>query len=161
MCRRDPHGQLRSRERLFRARPSRLQGRRNHLSQVAQDQYDARPMLPPGMPLEPGDLVFFGGGPDSIDHIRLVVSLGVMVNAPSTGDDIREHTFPTTVGASFRNMIYAGTTRPSASQSRDLTHLSKPQPRAPEPQANRTSSWHSGRPRLGDVRTNPFQVGGW
>ncbi len=118
-------------------------------------------MLPPGMPLEPGDLVLFGGGPESIGHILLVVSLGVMVNVPSTGADIREHTFPNTFGASFRNMTYAGTTRPSASQSRDLTHLSKPQPRAPEPQANRTSSWHSGRPRLGDVRTNPSQVRGW
>ena len=83
------------------------------LPRVAQEQYDAGPVLPPGMPLEPGDLVFFGSGPDSIDHVGLVVSPGVMVDAPYTGADVREDTFPTTIGASFGNMIYVGATRPS------------------------------------------------
>ena len=32
------------------------------LPRVAQDQFDAGPRLPPGTPLAPGDLVFFGGG---------------------------------------------------------------------------------------------------
>jgi cell wall-associated NlpC family hydrolase len=84
------------------------------LPRVAQDQYDAGPQLAPGTPLEPGDLVFFGGGPDSIDHVGLVVSPGVMVDAPYTGADVREDTFPTTVGAAFGDMIYVGATRPSA-----------------------------------------------
>lgn len=83
------------------------------LPRVAQDQYDAGPQLPPGTPLEPGDLVFFGGGPDSIDHVGLVVSPGVMVDAPYTGADVREDSFPTTVGAAFGDMIYVGATRPS------------------------------------------------
>jgi cell wall-associated NlpC family hydrolase len=82
------------------------------LPRVAQDQYDAGPQLPPGTPLEPGDLVFFGGGPDSIDHVGLVVSPGIMVDAPYTGADVREDTFPTSVGASFGDMIYLGATRP-------------------------------------------------
>ena len=34
------------------------------LPRVAQDQYDATAKLGPDDPLEPGDLVFFGGGPD-------------------------------------------------------------------------------------------------
>ena len=83
------------------------------LPRVAQDQYDTGPILPPGMPLEPGDLVFFGGGPDSIDHVGLVISPGVMVDAPYTGADVREDTFPTTIGASFGNMTYVGATQPS------------------------------------------------
>ena len=40
------------------------------LPRVAQDQYDAGPQLPPGTPLEPGDLVFFGGGPGDINPRR-------------------------------------------------------------------------------------------
>ena len=84
------------------------------LPRVAQDQYDAGPQLPAGTPLEPGDLVFFGDGPTSIDHVGLVVTPGVMVDAPYTGAVVREDTFPTTVGARFGDMIYVGATRPSA-----------------------------------------------
>jgi len=91
------------------------------LPRVAQDQYDAGPILSPGTPLEPGDLVFFGGGPDSIDHVGLVVSPGVMVDAPYTGADVREDTFPTTVGAAFGDMIYVGATRPAAEPNGSLT----------------------------------------
>ena len=85
------------------------------LPRVAQDQYDTTAKLGPGDPLQPGDLVFFGGGPYIIDHVGLVVSPGVMVDAPYTGADVREDTFPTTIGASFGNMIYVGATRPAAS----------------------------------------------
>ena len=91
------------------------------LPRVAQDQYDAGPILPAVTPLEPGDLVFFGGGPDSIDHVGLVVSPGVMVDAPYTGADVREDTFPTTVGAAFGDMIYVGATRPAAAPDGGLT----------------------------------------
>jgi cell wall-associated NlpC family hydrolase len=83
------------------------------LPRVAQDQYDAGPILPAGTPLEPGDLVFFGGGPSSIDHVGLVVSPGVMVDAPYTGADVREDQFPTTIGASFGSDVVVGFTRPS------------------------------------------------
>jgi hypothetical protein len=39
--------------RLLRSGAGRLQGRRHHPPRVAQDQFDAGPQLPPGMPLEP------------------------------------------------------------------------------------------------------------
>jgi cell wall-associated NlpC family hydrolase len=84
------------------------------LPRVAQDQYDAGPLVPPDDSLEPGDLVFFGGGPSSIDHVGIVVMPGVMVDAPYTGADVRQDTFPTTVGAAFGDMRYIGATRPAA-----------------------------------------------
>ena len=84
------------------------------LPRVAQDQYDAGPQLPPGTPLEPGDLVFFGGGPSDVTHVGLVISPGVMVDAPYTGADVRQDTFPTTIGAAFGSDVVVGFTRPSS-----------------------------------------------
>ena len=43
------------------------------LPRVAQDQYDATTKLGAGRPCQPGDLVFFGGGPTTVDprrHLR-------------------------------------------------------------------------------------------
>ena len=54
------------------------------LPRVAQDQYDAGPQLPPGTPLEPGDLVFFGGGPSDVTHVGIVISPGVRWSTPPT-----------------------------------------------------------------------------
>jgi cell wall-associated NlpC family hydrolase len=86
------------------------------LPRVAQDQYDATPKLAPGAALAPGDLVFFGGGPGSIDHVGLFVGViggqDVMVDAPHTGADVRAETFPATAGASFGSLLYIGATRP-------------------------------------------------
>jgi cell wall-associated NlpC family hydrolase len=86
------------------------------LPRVAQDQYDSTPKLSPGMTLAPGDLVFFGGGPGSIDHVGLFVGVvggaDVMVDAPYTGADVRAETFPDTVGAHFGSLLYVGATRP-------------------------------------------------
>lgn len=84
------------------------------LPRVAQDQYDAGPQLPPGTPFEAGDLVFFGGGPSDVTHVGLVISPGVMVDAPHTGADVREDTFPTTIGAAFGSDVVVGFTRPGA-----------------------------------------------
>jgi cell wall-associated NlpC family hydrolase len=87
------------------------------LPRVAQDQYDGTPKVPAGSPLAPGDLVFFGGGPSSIDHVGLYVGVidgqGVMVDAPHTGADVRADEFPTTVGAPFGGLVFVGATRPS------------------------------------------------
>jgi cell wall-associated NlpC family hydrolase len=86
------------------------------LPRTAQDQYDATPKLPPGVPLAPGDLVFFGGGPSSIDHVGLFVGIvdedEVMVDAPDTGADVRAEAFPATVGAPFGSLVFVGATRP-------------------------------------------------
>jgi cell wall-associated NlpC family hydrolase len=84
------------------------------LPRVAQDQYAAGPQLPPGTPLLPGDLVFFGGGSSDVSHVGLVVSPGVMVDAPYTGADVREDTFPTTVGATWGGDLVVGFARPGA-----------------------------------------------
>ena len=74
------------------------------LPRVAQDQYDTTPKLAPGAALAPGDLVFFGGGPGSIDHVGLFVGIvsgqNIIVDAPHTGADVRAEAFPATPGAS-------------------------------------------------------------
>jgi cell wall-associated NlpC family hydrolase len=86
------------------------------LPRVAQDQYDGTPKVPAGSPLAPGDLVFFGGGPSSIDHVGLYVGVvngqNVMVDAPHTGADVRAEAFPATVGSSFGSLVFVGATNP-------------------------------------------------
>jgi cell wall-associated NlpC family hydrolase len=59
------------------------------LPRVAQDQYDAGPAVTAGSSLLPGDLVFFGGGPASVDHVGLYVGEGIMIDAPHTGALVR------------------------------------------------------------------------
>ena len=53
------------------------------LPRVAQDQYDAGPLVPAGAPVEPGDLVFFGGGATSVDHVGIYVGEGEMIDCPA------------------------------------------------------------------------------
>ncbi len=88
------------------------------LPRVAQDQFDAGPELPPGAPLDPGDLVFFGSGPTDVSHVGIFVGIeagqAVMVDAPYTGVDVRVEPFPTEVGASWGSDIFVGATQPGA-----------------------------------------------
>jgi cell wall-associated NlpC family hydrolase len=87
------------------------------LPRVAQNQYDATAKLGPGAVLAPGDLVFFGGGPGTIDHVGLFVGVvegqEVMVAAPHTGAAVRAEAFPATPGASFGSLLFVGATRPA------------------------------------------------
>jgi cell wall-associated NlpC family hydrolase len=87
------------------------------LPRVAQDQYDSTPKVPAGSPLAPGDLVFFGNSPTSIDHVGLYAGLvdgqTVMVDAPHTGADVRAEVFSATAGAPFGGLTLVGATRPS------------------------------------------------
>ncbi len=87
------------------------------LPRVAQDQYNATPKLAPGAALAPGDLVFFGGGPESIDHVGLFVGLvkgqDVMVDAPHTGAVVRAEAFSATPEAPFGSLLFVGATRPA------------------------------------------------
>jgi cell wall-associated NlpC family hydrolase len=71
------------------------------LPRTAQAQYDSGPPVPAGAPLEPGDLVFFGSGPASVDHVGIVVAGGEMVDAPHSGADVRleSYDWPDYVGA--------------------------------------------------------------
>jgi cell wall-associated NlpC family hydrolase len=86
------------------------------LPRVAQDQFDAGPHLVAGALLEPGDLVFFGAGPDDITHVGLYLGAAsgqtLMVDAPHTGAEVRIEPFPSTVGSPWGDEIYVGATRP-------------------------------------------------
>jgi cell wall-associated NlpC family hydrolase len=82
------------------------------LPRVAQDQFDAGPRVPAGAALEPGDLVFFGGGPQDVSHVGLYIGGGDMIDAPHTGAFVRVEATPITVGAPFGSDIFVGATRP-------------------------------------------------
>jgi cell wall-associated NlpC family hydrolase len=60
-----------------------------NLPRVAQDQFDAGPSVPGGSAVVPGDLIFFGDGPSSVDHVGLYVGGGEMIDAPHTGALVR------------------------------------------------------------------------
>lgn len=76
------------------------------LPRVAQQQYDAGPLLPRGAPLLPGDLAFFGSDTRNVGHVGIVVSPGEMVDAPYTGAFVRID--------SYQRSSYLGASRPSA-----------------------------------------------
>ena len=59
------------------------------LPRVAQSQFDAGPDVPGTSSVEPGDLLFFGSGPTSVDHVGLYVGAGEMIDAPHTGAPVR------------------------------------------------------------------------
>jgi cell wall-associated NlpC family hydrolase len=59
------------------------------LPRVAQDQFDAGPLVTPGSVVVPGDLVFFGSGPRDVHHVGMFVGDGLMVDAPYTGAVVR------------------------------------------------------------------------
>ena len=76
------------------------------LPRVAQQQYDAGPLLPAGEPLQPGDLVFFGNDAAHIGHVGMVSGPGLMVDAPFTGAVVRFD--------SYERASFVGATRPAA-----------------------------------------------
>jgi cell wall-associated NlpC family hydrolase len=59
------------------------------IPRTAQTQHNAGPLLPPGTPLLPGDLVFFGSSTSTITHVGIAISGTHMINAPYTGGVIR------------------------------------------------------------------------
>lgn len=58
------------------------------LPRTAAEQYTATPHVPPGQPLEPGDLVFYGDA-TYIHHVGIYIGNGMMVDAPQPGTDVR------------------------------------------------------------------------
>jgi len=85
------------------------------LPRVAQDQYDAGPVLAVGSATEPGDLVFFGTSVSDVSHVGIVVAPGVMIDAPYTGVQVREDALPASVGDGWGGEYFVGVTRPEAS----------------------------------------------
>jgi cell wall-associated NlpC family hydrolase len=75
------------------------------LPRTAQTQYLAGPRVAVDR-LQPGDLVFFGSGPNRITHVGLVVAVGSMINAPDFGKPVRVDG----IGKAF------GATRPAGSK---------------------------------------------
>ncbi len=75
------------------------------LPRQAQEQFDADIELPAGLPLLPGDVVFFGTGPTGIQHDGIYIGNGQMVDAPHTGADVRVE--------SYQWDDYVGATRPA------------------------------------------------
>ncbi|MGH3760202.1 NlpC/P60 family protein [Actinophytocola sp.] len=74
---------------MQRSHPRRYHAAGLTLPRTAQTQHDAGPLLPPGTPLLPGDLVFFGTSPNTITHVGIAISSTHMINAPYTGAVIR------------------------------------------------------------------------
>src|SRR6266545_6582020 len=72
------------------------------LLRTAQTQYQAGTHLPPGAPLVPGDLVFFGASPAHVTHVGMVIGPGQMIDAPHRGALVRIEPYtarPTYLGA--------------------------------------------------------------
>lgn len=75
------------------------------IPRVAQDQFNAGPHLPPGTPLEIGDLVFYGTSTIDITHVGIYIGGGEMINAPRRGAPVRTETYV--------RPSYLGATRPA------------------------------------------------
>lgn len=60
------------------------------IPRTAQTQYDAGPLIPAGIPLQPGDLVFYGSGPRSVTHVGIAISPTQIVDAPHSGADVED-----------------------------------------------------------------------
>ncbi len=90
------------------------------IPRTAQTQYDAGPRVAAGVPLEPGDLVFYGT-PTRVHHVGLYVGSGQMINAPTfdrpvqvapyrwAGDDYLAATRPTAGGLTATSAAPAAT----------------------------------------------------
>ncbi|NUP46251.1 MAG: C40 family peptidase [Catenulispora sp.] len=76
-----------------------------HLPRVATDQYNATIPIPPGTPLLPGDLVYYGTAPNNLEHIGIYIGNGLMIDAPHTGAVVRVEPFR------YQGDNYAGATR--------------------------------------------------
>jgi cell wall-associated NlpC family hydrolase len=58
------------------------------LPRVAQDQMNAGPLVG-DISVRPGDLVFFGTGVRTVDHVGIYLGSGMMIDAPHTGAVVR------------------------------------------------------------------------
>ena len=88
------------------------------LPRVAQDQYDAGPLLPADASLVAGDLLFFGTSTTTIEHVGIYLGDGQMVDAPHTGALVRVEPVDLT------DPSVVGVTRPDAAS--DVTEAQAP-----------------------------------
>lgn len=59
------------------------------IPRTAQQQYDAGPRRPRDTALQPGDLLFFGSGPKTVEHVGIYLGDRLMIDAPHTGAVVR------------------------------------------------------------------------
>ena len=59
------------------------------LPRTAQAQYDSTTHLAPGQQPQAGDLVFYGHGPQNVEHVGIYIGNGEMIDAPHTGAAVR------------------------------------------------------------------------
>jgi cell wall-associated NlpC family hydrolase len=76
------------------------------IPRTAQTQFNAGPRVPPGQPVAPGDLVFYGSSPSSVTHVGIAISSTQMINAPHRGAVVRIEP--------IERSTYLGATRPAA-----------------------------------------------
>jgi cell wall-associated NlpC family hydrolase len=76
------------------------------LPRTAQAQYNATAKVAKGVPLQAGDLLFFGSGTGGIEHVGIYIGNNQMIDAPHGGADVRIDSDPTSWGN------YVGATRP-------------------------------------------------
>lgn len=81
------------------------------LPRTAHTQYAAGPHVPPDVPLQPGDLVFYGS-PAAVHHVGLYLGDGRMVNAPNVDQPVQVSHYR------WRGDAYLGATRPAATGER-------------------------------------------
>jgi cell wall-associated NlpC family hydrolase len=77
------------------------------IPRTAQTQYDHGPRLPLEMPLQVGDLLFYGA-PGRVHHVGIYVGEDRMINAPTFGEPVR------TAGYRWPGDDYLGASRPAA-----------------------------------------------
>ena len=82
------------------------------IPRVAQDQFDAGPVLAPTASVEPGDLVFFGSSAMDVSHVGIFVGDGDMIDAPDTGTVVRVQSTPVKPGVQWGSDVVIGVTRP-------------------------------------------------
>lgn len=74
------------------------------LPRTAQEQFDQTMKVPANSPLQAGDLVFFGSGPNNITHVGIYIGNGQMIDAPHSGAQVRVE--------NYQWADYVGATRP-------------------------------------------------
>jgi cell wall-associated NlpC family hydrolase len=72
------------------------------LPRTAQTQYDAGPRVLSDTGPQPGDLVFFGSNSTHITHVGIVVTPGLMIDAPHRGATVRQERIPASAVAYTR-----------------------------------------------------------
>ena len=83
------------------------------IPRVAQEQFDVGPQVPQGETLQPGDLVFFGAGPNDVTHVGIVTDpAGEMIDAPHSGALVRVDPFSIIPGSRWGGDVLVGATRP-------------------------------------------------